>query len=175
MCNAAFVLPVKTNSDEDPANSHCNRAVFPADSWEEHPSTNICKPSNRFQTYPKSEPIHHVPEHIFIWSESYPVFTSDDAFGAWHRVTGCFNQMRQRDFSSFFFNLCLFHLAIMLTCWHVLLCPVASCDISADMITANGFRRDWVTGNAIFRLYFTESVKKKRNFVWTHHWSSEWV
>lgn len=95
-CNTVFSLPVKTNSDEDSASARCNRAVIPADSREEHPSINIHTPSNRFQTYPKSETIHRVPAHIFIWSESYPVLTSDDAFWDWHAVTGCFSQKASR-------------------------------------------------------------------------------
>lgn len=103
VCNTAFSLPVKTNSDEDSASTCCNRAVIPADSWEEHPSINIHTPSNRFQTYPKSETIHRVPAHIFIWSESYPVLTSHDVFWDWHVVTGCFNQRHLGEFFSLFF------------------------------------------------------------------------
>lgn len=49
---------------------------------------------------------------------------------------------------SFFFPPCLFHFTIRVTCWRVLHCPVATRDISSDMITANGCCRDWVTGNA---------------------------
>lgn len=154
LCYTVFSLPVKTNSDEESASAHSNRAVIPADSWVEHPSINIHTPSNRFQTYPKSEAIHRVPVHIFMWSESYPVLTSHDAFWDWHAVTGCFSQKPARGIC---LPLCLFHFTIRVTCWRVLLCPVASRDISADMITANGCHWDWVARNApnsIFRLFF---------------------
>ncbi len=103
LCNTVFSLPVKTNSDEDSAGARCNRAVIPADSWEEHPGINIHTPSNRFQTYPKSETILRVPAHIFIWSESYPVLTSDDASWDWQVVTGCFNQRHRGEFFFLFF------------------------------------------------------------------------
>lgn len=102
VCNSVFPLPVKSNSDEYSASARCNRAVIPADSWEEHPSINIHTPSNRFQTYPKSETIHHVPAHIFIWSESYPILTSRDASWDWHVGTGCFNQRHREEFFSLF-------------------------------------------------------------------------
>lgn len=144
----------------------CNRAVIPAGSWEEHPSINIHTPSNRFQTSPKYEPIHCVPAHIFIWSEFYPVLTSDDAFWDRHVVTGGFNQRHQ---GGLYFYLCFFHSMIRLTCGRVLLCPVASHNISSDMITANGCRRDWVTGNAPtlyldFLLHCLFSDLKSRHF-----------
>lgn len=103
LCNTVFSLPVKTNIDEDSVSARCNRAVSPADSWVEHPSINIETPSNRFQTYLKSETIHRVPAHISIWSESYPVLTSVDSFWDGHVVTGCFNQSHRGEFFSLFF------------------------------------------------------------------------
>lgn len=102
LCNTVFSLLVKTYSDADSASTCCNQAVIPSGSWEEHPSTNIHTLSNRFQTHPKSETIHRVLAHIFIWSESYPVFTSPDAFRDWHFVTGCFSQRHQGEHFPFF-------------------------------------------------------------------------
>lgn len=148
ICNTVFSLLVKTNGNDDSASTRCNQAVIPSGSWEEHPSTNIHTLSNRFQTHPKSEIILCVPTHIFIWSESYSVFTSHDVFWDWHVVTGCFSQRHGGEFFSSPPPLCLFHFTIRMTCWHILLCPVASHDISSDMIIANGCRKDWVAGNA---------------------------
>lgn len=147
--NAVFGLLVKTNSAEDWGSYRCNQTVIPSGSWEEQHThyqigsrlipnlklSTVCLRISLFDLSLIQSSHRMMPSETGTLQLAASV--KDIGMGVGAFLSGIF-------FPLFFFfpSLCLFHFMIRVTCWHILLCPVASRDISGDMIIANGCRRD---------------------------------
>lgn len=94
LCNTVFSLPVKSNSDQATASTRCNRAVIPADGWEEHPSINIhTHYQTGFRLILNLKPSTvclciSLFDLLSLIQSSHRITPPDE----WQVVTGCFNQ-----------------------------------------------------------------------------------
>lgn len=148
-CNTVFCLPVKTNSDDSSTSVHCNQVVSQQRRAFQHKYTHLIKQGSDWSliwNYPPCTPaylysIRAVSSHIAKLARCKRLFRQKHP-----GEVGPVNPPSSPT------TLVFFHSTIRLTCWRILLCPVAPDDISGDMIIANGCRK-WLGHREMLQHY----------------------